>query len=314
MTKPLAFVLFVLLASPAFAQSTAAPPAHSQLGTPKGHTLNVSLAGYTYGEPSNLSITIHGPKVGGEYTGTFSLGAGTGWFAQANARGTIGNTTYDGWCSPWQIEPNSSSPNGYQLGFGDASPCSESGDKDWYGEARGLIGKDTIKAKWGFAPYGGLGFRHLSNATGGIPAYRIDNYLYAPVGVTVRTMMGSQHVVSVNGEFDVLLHGWQTTHDSQFGSGIVPATPIAPPFSLDSFTDIAFPQHQGWAARTSATFEFNARWSVEPYFVYWHVGDSPAMPETVTFTVNGITAQEQLGFYEPLNYTRELGVKLGFRF
>ena len=36
--------------------------------------------------------------------------------------------------------------------------------------------------------------------------------------------------------------------------------------------------------------------------------------ETVAFTVNGITAQEQLGFYEPGNHTNEFGVKLGLRF
>ena len=118
----------------------------------------------------------------------------------------------------------------------------------------------------------------------------------------------------MNGEFDLLLHGWQTTHDSQFGSGVVPATDTAPAFSLDSFTDISFDQSQGWAVRASGKFQVNRRISLEPYLVYWHVGDSPANNETVTFTVNGITAQEDLGFYEPHNYTREFGVKLGFHF
>jgi hypothetical protein len=44
------------------------------------------------------------------------------------------------------------------------------------------------------------------------------------------------------------------------------------------------------------------------------VASSPPNLETVTFTVNGVTVNEQLGFYEPLNFTREFGVKLGFHF
>lgn len=36
--------------------------------------------------------------------------------------------------------------------------------------------------------------------------------------------------------------------------------------------------------------------------------------ETATFTVNGITARQRLGFYEPLNKTNEFVVRLGFRF
>jgi hypothetical protein len=53
---------------------------------------------------------------------------------------------------------------------------------------------------------------------------------------------------------------------------------------------------------------------VEPYYVRWNVSSSLVNYETATFTVNGVTAQEQLGAYEPLNHTDEFGVKLGFRF
>ena len=59
-------------------------------------------------------------------------------------RGTVGNVTYTGWCSPWLITPNSASPNGYGLDEGDASPCNETGDADWYLEGRPLVGKDLI--------------------------------------------------------------------------------------------------------------------------------------------------------------------------
>jgi hypothetical protein len=36
--------------------------------------------------------------------------------------------------------------------------------------------------------------------------------------------------------------------------------------------------------------------------------------QTVTFTVNQVTARERIGFYEPLNTTNEVGVKWGFHF
>ena len=211
-----------------------------------------------------LSISIHGPKLGGEYTGTLSLDKRRHWFAQANVRGTIGNVTYDGWCSPWLITPNSASPNGYELDVGDASPCSESGDKDWYVEGRALVGKDFIGHAWALSPYTGLGVRHLSNGTTGIAGYRTDDYLYLPFGATARTEVASHRVLSFNLEYDRLLHGWQKTRDSELGGGDVPATPTAPAFTIDGFTDISFAQHGGWALRASAKYQVTRHWSVEP--------------------------------------------------
>ncbi len=48
--------------------------------------------------------------------------------------------------------------------------------------------------------------------------------------------------------------------------------------------------------------------------MHWNVTSSPVNYETATFTVNGITAQEQLGAYEPHNTTNEFGLKFGFHF
>src|SRR5947208_6342341 len=44
-----------------------------RLRTATGHEVNVSVGSYTYAEPGTLPISIHGPKVRGEYTGTMSL-------------------------------------------------------------------------------------------------------------------------------------------------------------------------------------------------------------------------------------------------
>jgi hypothetical protein len=284
------------------------------LATPTGHEVDLRIGHYTYGEPGTLAISIHGMKVGGEYTGTLSLGARRDWFAQANVRATGGGVTYDGWCSPFLITPNSSSPNGYALGVGQASRCSETGDVDWYVETRAMVGKDVIGHAWGVSPYTGVGVRHLSNGTAGLVGYRTDNYLYLPFGLTVRTQVPSHGVLSFDVEYDRLLHGWQTTRDSGFGGGDIPATTTAPGFTIDSFTDVSFAQHEGWALRASAKYQVAKHWSVEPSFIHWSVSDSPVNDETVAFTVNRVTARQQLGFYEPFNTTNEFGVKLGFHF
>jgi hypothetical protein len=323
--KALLFACVVaLISSPAFAQTPArvsTPSAQSSgaaavdaVATPTGHEVNVSVGSYTYREPGDQAISIHGPKIGGGYTGTMSLSKRQHWFAQADARGTVGNTSYDGWCSPFLITPDSASPNGYDLDVGDASACNESGEKDWYVEARALFGKDFLVGKWGLSPDTGLGFRHLSNGLTGLSGYRTDNYLYVPFGLTARTRVASHNALSFNVEYDRLLHGWQTTRDSDLGGGDIPATPIAPAFTIDSFTDISFDQHDGWALRASAAYQVTRHWSVEPSYIHWNVSSSPVNYETAAFTVNGVTAQEQVGAFEPLNSTNEFFVKLGFHF
>jgi len=317
-----------LMASQVFAQTPDSFPASTRssvpaeanlsteadLSTPSGHEVSAGMATYTYSEPGDQAISIHAPKFVADYTGALSLNKQRHWFAQANVRGTVGNAAYDGWCSPFLITPNSTSPNGYELDTGTASPCNETGDQDWYLEARALAGKDLIGRQWGWSPYTGVGLRHLSNGTSGASGYRTDNYLYLPLGMTARTSVASRGALSVNVEYDQLLHGWQQTRDSDLGSGDVPATPTAPAFTVDGFTDISFSQSGGWALRASAKYPVTSRVSVEPYYVRWHVSASPVNYETATFTVNSITAQEQLGAYEPLNVTNEFGVKLGFHF
>ena len=276
-----------LISPQAFAQTGAS------LATPTGHEVNASVGSYTYTEPGAHTISIHGVKVGGEYTATLSLSKRRHWFGQTDARGSLGSATYTGWCSPFLITPNSASPNGYELD---------------------LAGKDLIGRTWAWSPYGGLGVRHLSNGTTGTAGYRTDEYLYLPVGMTARTRVRSHGALGVNLEFDRLLHGWQKTRGSALGGGDIPATTTAPAFTLDSFTDTSFSQSGGWAFRASAKYQLTRRWSVEPFYVHWNVSASPVNDQTVTFTVNHVTARERIGFYEPLNTTNEFGVRWGAHF
>ena len=276
--------------------------------------MSAGVASYTYREPGGHAISIHGAKFVAEYTGTLLVDKRRRWFLQGHGRGTVGNTAYDGWCSPFFIRPNNASPNGYELDIGSPSPCAESGDPDWYVEARALAGKDLIRRRWAWSPYGGVGWRHLSNGVTGVSGYRTDDYLYLPVGLRARTDIASHRTLSLDVEFDVLLHGWQNTRGSKLGGGQVPATSSAPAFTIDSFSDVSFSQSRGWALRASAKYPLTSHWSLQPYYVRWAVRSSPVNVQTVTFTVNDVTAREQLGFYEPFNVTNEGGVKLGFRF
>src|SRR5512140_1484709 len=102
--------VMTLTSSVAFGQ-TATGASAAVPATQPGHELNVSLQHYDYTEPGNLNISIHGPKFGGEYTGTFALNSQRHWFAQVNLRATGATAAYDGWCMPWQITPSSASPN-----------------------------------------------------------------------------------------------------------------------------------------------------------------------------------------------------------
>jgi opacity protein-like surface antigen len=287
--------------------------ASAALATRTGHEVSLSAGSYTYTEPGALAISIHGAKVAGEYTGTVSVGERQHWLVVANVRGSLGTVAYDGWCSPWLIRPNSISPNGFELGLGHASACNETGDMDWYTDGRLLVGRDFVGRTWGLSPYAGLGLRYLSNGTTGVSGYRTDRYLYPPFGVTARTRV-SQRVLSLNLEYDRLIHGWQRTRDSVLGGGAVPPTATAPGFSIDGLSDISFSQRRGWAFRAGAKYQVTSRWSVEPYYVHWSVSASAVNYGTATFTVNGVTAQEQLGAYEPWNATNESGVKLGLHF
>ena len=96
-------------------------------------------------------------------------------------------------------------------------------------------------------------------------------------------------------------------------STVAPSS-TAPAFTIDGFSDVSFAQHQGWALRAGAKYPLTTHVSVEPSYLHWNVSASPVNIETVAFTVNSITAQEDLGAYEPVNHTNEFFVKLGFHF
>ena len=298
-----------LIPVPSFAQTAPTPP----LGTLAGHEINFGVGGYKYQEPGDFTISISGAKFSGEYTGVIQFDQQRNWFAKANARISFGKGNYNGWCAPWLITPDSTSPNGYALDLGDYSPCTDEGNSDWYFETRGLVGKDFIGRSWSWSPEVGLGVRYISSGLSGIGGFRTDTYLYIPLGITARTNIGS-HGLAINAEYDLWLRGWQNTYETKLGGGQVPATPTAPAFTIEGISDLAFEQHSGWGLRLSAKYDITRRLSVEPYFNYWRVADSPISAAVATFTVNGSTVGQQFGAVARLYTTTEAGIKLGFRF
>jgi hypothetical protein len=90
-------VLIASIPPGAFPQTS---PVDASLATQAGHEVNFGVGGYDYVEPGDTSISIHGPRFEGGYTGTLPLNPRRHWFLQIDARGLAGNTTYDGWCSP----------------------------------------------------------------------------------------------------------------------------------------------------------------------------------------------------------------------
>ena len=109
--------------SPSAAAGASAEPGTS-VGTRTGHEVTVGIGGYTYIEPGDLRISIQGPKLALEYTGTRLLNERRRWLIEGSLHAGGGTVSYDGWCRPWLITPDGRSRNGYALGLGGASPCS----------------------------------------------------------------------------------------------------------------------------------------------------------------------------------------------
>jgi len=90
--------------------------------------------GYTYIEPGATSISIRGPRLRRVHRDDVAHQRRTG--LRRLMRGAWSATPpIRAGARPYLIRPNNTSPNGYELGIGDPSPCSENGDRDWYVEA-----------------------------------------------------------------------------------------------------------------------------------------------------------------------------------
>jgi hypothetical protein len=186
--------------------------------------------------------------------------------------------------------------------YSSRSTGSYSGTWNYMGDFRVLGGTDfTLRSGLVASPYTGLGYRLLLDdssgavsSTGARGYDRLSQYLYLPVGVTFGIAVGDW-TLKPNAEFDLLLHGWQTSYLSTADS---------------RFNDPTNDQNHGFGIRAGLLAEMPTRFgrlSFGPFVRYWNIRSSD--PETITFRGTPVGTG-----YEPGNHTIEAGgtVRFGF--
>jgi hypothetical protein len=238
-----------------------------RLLTRPGWEVGAQAAHYHYEEPDFM--TLIGLRAGG--VGAFTFTQGDAFF-KADGRVSLGALKYQG--------------SGTQTGVPDS-----------IFEVRLVAGKD-LRAGEGvvFSPYAGLGYRYLYNdlrgnwRSGGIlyVGYRrYSNYLYAPLGLTLRTGLSDGWVLAPTVEYDFFIRGSQTTKLSDTGLGD---------------PNITSEQKRGNGYRFALMAE-KGRFSAGPWIHYWNIKESEHV------ALGG----GRFG-WEPENWTREIGFEVRYRF
>ena len=232
--------------------------------TPRGWEGGVQAAHYHYEEPDLAKLTGNRGGVVGAYTFTDRRL----WFSRIDARISYGKLKYEG--------------SGAQTGV-----------PDWIGEIRAVAGRDFLAGgSLAISPYAGLGYRYLYDdlrgysSTGAAGYRRYSNYLYAPVGLTLRINTGGRFVVAATVEYDAFIQGRQVTRLSDTG--------------IAGYQDVSNEQTKGYGYRANLMFEHD-HWALGPWLHYWSIKDSDTQ---CGGTICGL---------EPANWTREWGAELRYR-
>ena len=252
--------------------SAVCPAAFAQDGrdpllTRPGLEVGAQAAHYHYEEP-NVAKLI-GLRVGG--VGAFTFTQGDAFF-KADGRISLGDLKYQG------------------TGTQNSVP-------DFIFEVRFVAGAD-LQAEGGvvFSPYAGLGYRYLYNdlrgytRSGGVlyAGYRrYSNYLYAPLGLTLRTGLSNGWVLAPTVEYDFFIRGSQTSMLSDAGLGD---------------PNVTNAQNSGSGYRLALMAEKD-HFVIGPWMHYWNIKDSE----------RAALGGGRFGF-EPENWTREIGVEVRYRF
>ena len=172
------------------------------------------------------------------------------------------------------------------------------GIHDYLFEPRTWVGRDfNFGPNVQLTPYAGVGYRllydSLSKASNG--GYdRRSQYLYVPVGIETKFQLSHGWQMGINGEYDTLIRGWQTSYLSD-----------ADPF----FPNVHNVQHNGYGLRGSIDFvkkigRFN--FTLSPYIRYWNIKRSAIGVATNEY-------YEIIGF-EPTNNSTEVGFRIHMEF
>lgn len=252
---------FAPLVSASAEQDTSDP-----LLTRPGWEIGGQASYYRYDEPS-IGMRLWGPRVG--IAGAYTAVAENRVFFRLEGRYSYGELTYEA------------------TGTKDSVP-------DSILEVRSLLGKDFLSGgKFSLAPYLGLGYRHLYNdlrgttSTGAIGYRRYSQYLYVPIGISMRTSVGGQWVLAPTLEYDYFIAGRQQSQLSDTNLG---------------FSDARNEQEKGYGFRVSLMAE-KSSWAFGPWMHYWHIEDSDI-----------VSIGQGVAGLEPRNETREFGIEVRYRF
>ena len=255
--------LLLAISSTAIAQTSPEP---NPLATRRGFELGAQLAQYHYEEPSFAQFTGSRAGIVGAYTFPSSWNRA---FLRIDGRGSYGSLKYQG------------------SGTQDSVP-------DLIVEARGVAGMDFPSGSGvSLSPYLGVGYRHLYNDSRGYTSTnaagyrRYSNYLYAPVGVTIRFDLGKRWVLAPTFETDIFILGKQKSRLSDANVG---------------FNDVTNTQKHGYGWRASLMVEKD-HLAFGAWTHYWDIKDSDVQP--IGLGNAGL---------EPANWTRESGIEFRYRF
>ena len=259
--------LLLAISSAALAQTVTAP---NPLATRRGFDIGRQIAHYHYEEPDFAKFIGNRGGLVGAYPFP------PRWnrvFFRVDGRGSYGALKYQG------------------SGTQDSVP-------DLIIETRGVAGLDFFPGdRVALSPHLGFGYRFLYNDSRGYTSTnaagyrRYSNYLYAPVGVTIRFDLGKRWVLAPTVETDIFILGKQKSRLSDANLG---------------FNDVTNTQKRGSGYRGYLMIEKD-HLAFGAWMHYWDIKDSDVQFAGV---VNGV----RVGGLEPANWTRELGIEFRYRF
>jgi hypothetical protein len=252
----------VLLGAACAATAQTSPPT-DPISTRQGWEAGVQAARYRYEEPGFARITGNRAGLSAAYTVVEDRR-----FTRIDARYSYGSLKYEG--------------SGTQNDV-----------PDTIFEVRAVTGIDLLLGpSISLSPFVGLGYRYLYddlrgyNVVGSTAYFgyrRYSQYLYVPVGLTLRLQAGGRWVVAPTVEYDGFIRGRQESKLTDTG--------------ISGSQDVTQEQRHGRGYRGSLMLETD-RFAFGPWAHIWRIKDSE------------VTA----GFFEPANRTREVGIEIRYRF
>lgn len=235
----------------------------------------LTVSDYKYTE-SGMSLTA--TKFGIDYAIAFQRT--DGWFLRGQLRSATGDADYSG-------------------------TGNMGGVTDRYVESRWGVGRQFDLGRHTVWPEVGLGYRYLYNDlrgttdTGAVGYRRESRYLTARAALRYQFLIPDGTRIEAAIEHDRLLLGRQDTRLSDI-EGRGPWTDVP---------DVVNYQYRGEGWRFSTTYRVNA-WSVGTYLHLWRIKES----DKDHIQVQTRTGTEYWTVWEPTNNTREVGVKVAYRF